>query len=66
VSHFLIVLLKVIMPSVAFSNCYAEYRYAECRYAECRYTERRYTECRYAERRYAEFVAPLLSVIASF
>jgi hypothetical protein len=49
------------MLSVAFSNCYAEYRYAESRYAE-----RRYTECRYTECRCAEFVAPLLSVIASF
>jgi hypothetical protein len=28
--------VSVIMPSVAFSYCYAECHYAECRYAECR------------------------------
>jgi hypothetical protein len=31
-------MLKVIMPSVAFSYCNAECRYAACHYAECRST----------------------------
>jgi len=41
-------MLNVIMQSVAFFYCYAEY-HAECIYAECHYAECRYAKCHYAE-----------------
>ncbi len=59
VSHFLIVMLNVIMLSVTFSYCYAECHYADCRYAEWHYAQchlavYHYAQCLYAQCRYVE------------
>ncbi len=47
-------MLSVIMLSIAFSYCNAEYHYANCPYAECRYAGYQYAGCHYAECRHAE------------